>query len=353
VITRAEDSRSVGHSHSGTVSTDPRTPVHRVASRKAIAFGILVGLPISAALLLLSLRHLDGHELRASLGGADGRQLSLAIAVMAAVYVVQATRWRVIAGARGVPVTRFVEWVVGAVAVNNVMPGRAGDLLRAEWLARGIRRSRASSVSSVVVDRGLDVVTLVLALVLTYPFVPHAAWLRDFWLAGGALGILVGAAFVAAIIHARRRRSSSVGGERGHVAEAVRTIGAILRGRSGAAAVLLSILGWATWALGAWLVASSLGISLTPLEVLFVTAVLNLGVAIPSSPGFIGTYQWLGVSALGVLGVGHTRAFAFAVVVHAAWFVPTTVAGAALALRRVPHAVVGALAYRPSRNHAG
>jgi hypothetical protein len=69
-----------------------------------------------------------------------------------------------------------------------------------------------------------------------------------------------------------------------------------------------------------------------PVEALFVTAVLNLGAAIPSSPGFIGTYQWLGVSALTVLGVGHTRAFAFSVLMHAVWFVPTTMAGAALAL---------------------
>ena len=33
------------------------------------------------------------------------------------------------------------------------------------------------------------------------------------------------------------------------------------------------------------------------------TAVINLGVAIPSSPGFIGTYQWLGVSALALFDV--------------------------------------------------
>lgn len=327
--------------------------VPSLGSRRAMVTGALVGIPVSVALLLLSLRHLDGHELRASFARANVGTVVLAVAVMSVVYVVQAARWRVISDAPSVRLGRFVEWVVTAVAVNNVVPGRVGDLLRTEWVSRGTRRSRAASVSSVVVDRGLDVVVLVLALVLTYPFVPHAAWLRDFWLVGGAAGVLVCALFCAAVVYARRARGSKVGGLRAQVVEVVQRTGSVVHSRRGVSAALLSALAWAMWALGAWLVASSLGVSLTPLEVLFVTAVLNLGVAIPSSPGFIGTYQWLGVSALGVLGVGHTRAFAFAVVVHAAWFVPTTVAGAALALRRVPHAVVGALAYRPSRNHAG
>ena len=98
----------------------------------------------------------------------------------------------------------------------------------------------------------------------------------------------------------------------------------------------------------AWLVASWLGRA-HPLEVLLVTAVPNPGVAIPSSPGFIGTYQWLGVAALGNLGVGHADAFAFSVLMHAAWYLPTTFAGVVLALRKVPPAVAGALATKDFR----
>jgi uncharacterized membrane protein YbhN (UPF0104 family) len=112
------------------------------------------------------------------------------------------------------------------------------------------------------------------------------------------------------------------------------------------------MLAWGIWALSAWLVAYSLGITLTPVEVVFVTAVLNLGVAIPSSPGFIGTYQWLAVSALGALGVNHTEAFAFSVLMHAAWFVPTTLAGAALAVRKLSPAVADILPRRTSESHA-
>ena len=63
------------------------------------------------------------------------------------------------------------------------------------------------------------------------------------------------------------------------------------------------------------------------------TAALNLGVAIPSSPGFVGTYQWLGVAALGVFGFASEAGLAFAIVMQAVWYVPTTLVGAVLLVR--------------------
>jgi uncharacterized protein (TIRG00374 family) len=326
-------------------SADVRT----LSSRRAVVAGAVLGFPISLALLMLSLQHLDGAKLKASLGGANVGALMLAVSVMAIVYVIQADRWRVISVVPGVSLVRFAGWVVGAVAVNNVVPGRAGDILRSEWLARGAGKPRASAVSSVVVDRGFDVVTLVAMLGLTYPFVPHPRWLNDFWIVGGSLGVVVSIVFIAAMFYAGRGRASAARGMRARLADVAHGVGSVLRGRLVLRIAVRSALAWTAWAFSAWLVASSLGIALTPLEVLFVTAVLNLGVAIPSSPGFIGTYQWLGVSALGNLGVGHADAFAFSVLMHAAWYLPTTLAGVVLALRKVPPAVAGALATKEFR----
>ena len=84
---------------------------------------------------------------------------------------------------------------------------------------------------------------------------------------------------------------------------------------------------WGTWTVGAWAVAQAIGIDVTPFQILFVGAVLNVGLAIPSSPGFVGTYQWLIVAALGLFAVGATQAFAYSVVLQLTWFVPQTVFG--------------------------
>ena len=100
-------------------------------------------------------------------------------------------------------------------------------------------------------------------------------------------------------------------------------------------ALLLSAVAWGIWACAAALVCRSLGISLSPIELVFVTAVINLGVVIPSSPGFIGTYQWLAVSALGVVGVDGDVAIAFSLLMQAVWFIPTMLVGGVIAIREV------------------
>ena len=59
--------------------------------------------------------------------------------------------------------------------------------------------------------------------------------------------------------------------------------------------------------------------------------VVNLGVAIPSSPGFVGTYQWLVISTLALYGEGRVDGLAFAV--QACWYIPTTLVGGCCCLR--------------------
>ena len=89
----------------------------------------------------------------------------------------------------------------------------------------------------------------------------------------------------------------------------------------------LSACAWTLSAVAAALVGRSVGIELSPLEAIFVTSALALGVAIPSSPGYVGTYQWVGVAALGLLDIPVEQALAFTILMQASWYVPTTLAG--------------------------
>ena len=79
-----------------------------------------------------------------------------------------------------------------------------------------------------------------------------------------------------------------------------------------------------------FLVARSVGIDLAPLDAVFVASALALGVAIPSSPGYVGTYQWLGVASLGLLDVPVNEALAFSILMQASWYIPTTLVGGAI-----------------------
>ena len=62
---------------------------------------------------------------------------------------------------------RFGEMVVSGVAVNNVLPGRIGDLLRARWLQVAARIPGGRSLATVFVDRAFDVFALVVFLAIS------------------------------------------------------------------------------------------------------------------------------------------------------------------------------------------
>lgn len=304
---------------------------------RPVLIGVVVGLPLSAVLLWLAFRNADVAEVRHAVANADLRFLALAVLAIALVYALQALRWAWIARTEAVSAAGFAEMVIGGVAVNNVLPGRVGDLLRARWLQVAARLPGGRALATVLVDRAFDVLALVVLLLVALPFVAGAEWLWRIALGGVGLLIVVLVVLAVARAYTRRRardRRSGRSALRSLVRDTLEGLADPLGWSRGVALAGLSLLAWTAWALAASLVARSVGIELSPLEVVFVAAVVNLGVAMPSSPGFIGTYQWLGVSALALVGVGNEEALAFAILMHAVWYVPTTLLGAALLTRR-------------------
>jgi uncharacterized protein (TIRG00374 family) len=298
--------------------------------------GLLVGVPISAVFLWLAVRNADLGSVRTSLEDARLSLVALAVVAMLAVYGFQAVRWRAIARTPRVGPRRFYELVVSGVACNNVLPGRIGDLLRARWLGREAEMPAGRALGTVVLDRGCDVVALFLFLAVGLVAVASADWLVRIAVGGALILVALGGLLVFARLYTRAR--SRERRTRSLVRRVLRDTAEMLAEPLGRRRSLtwgaLSLATWATWALGAVLVARSVGVELGLLDALLVAGVMNLGVAIPSSPGFVGTYQWLGVASLGLLDVGADDALAFSILLHASWYVPTTVLGGAALARR-------------------
>ena len=187
-------------------------------------------------------------------------------------------------------------------------------------------------------DRACDVITLVVMLVASLPLVGDTVWVTRIAVGGVVLVLAFALVVAGAVVYVRVRpksRRAARGRGRRLVRDTIDEVAAPLRARQVVLALTLSALAWGLWAAAADLVCRSLGVSLSPVELVFVTAVVNLGVVIPSSPGFVGTYQWLAVSALGVVGVDGEVAIAFSLLMQAIWYIPTTIVGGAIAIREV------------------
>ena len=311
-------------------------------SARSMALGLAVGVPVSLVLLYVATRGVAWEDVRAGLREARLGPLAAAVVALGGVYVIQGARWRWIARrqARSSQAT-FVGLVVAGVGANNVLPGRVGDLLRAHWLSRRTGTPRSRTLATVVVDRACDVFVLLALLIATYPFTPRRTWIDRVYVASLVVTAILAAGLVATRLYvAHRARDGRTLPLSLRLSWPGRQLSGLIRGTAAvvgpsdlAAAVALSAAAWVLWAAGLWLVADALGIDLALWQAAFMTGLVNLGTAVPSSPGFVGTYQWLCVSGLGLFDIGASQAFAFSLVLQAAWFVPTTAAGVPLAVR--------------------
>jgi len=311
--------------------------------------GLVLGVPVSALLLWLAIRGSDAGKVKRALGDAKLGPLALAASAFIVVYAAQAERWRRIAAVGTTGWRTFAELVVSSVACNNVLPARIGDLLRARWLGRSAGLPAGRALATVVLDRACDLLVLFAYLLVTLPEVAGSGW--SYRIAIATLAILVGIAILLVFARAYTRRRARARIEsrnlvRRVLRDVVEGLAEPMGRRRLGAAIALSAVAWLAFGGAAVGVGRSVGIHLGVLDALFVTAVINLGVAIPSSPGFVGTYQWLGVASLGLLDVDRSRALAFAILLQAVWFVPTTLLGGGLLARRGLRRVTAADAVR-------
>jgi glycosyltransferase 2 family protein len=104
---------------------------------------------------------------------------------------------------------------------------------------------------------------------------------------------------------------------------------AVLRQPSRFLGVLLwAVAHWLVHAVGLWLAFRAVGITAPFSAALFLQGILGIAVAVPSSPGFFGVFEFAAQHGLAVYGVPASLAVSWAIGYHLLSFIPITVMGA-------------------------
>jgi len=227
-----------------------------------------------------------------------------------------------------------------------VLPARVGEFARAYAFSRMEPVSASAAFGSLVVERFLDGVVLLLLLVVPVllPGFPAGGALSS---GMGALILQGGVVLVAGVMAAL---VSMALWPRGFIRMAERAVSilpraiarpvvdaleslldsiAILRSPSLLTLSFLWTLGfWLFHGVSFWLAMLAFGIDTGLVSAWFTEAVVGFGVAVPAAPGFIGTFHASAEFALtNVYGVDSSRALAFAFGYWFAGWVPINVIG--------------------------
>ena len=271
--------------------------------------------------------------------------LLLGVLSLAFGYAVRIIRWSVMLSATGKPVDfkNCAAPFLGAIALNNVLPLRLGDVVRALVFPGAMGVTKTAAATSLIVERLIDLVTLLACLalgVLAIETLEIPESLRKSAVILALLGgivLAIGFFFSDSFSKLFSRWGSEDANAKGSVKlrQILRTIAGLFesfdvmsRPKILVLMLALSMLVWTGEAGLFYFALCGLGLDASPLMALLVMAIATLSTLAPSSPGYVGPFHLAAFTAVTLIGGTAAQAGSYAVIVHLALWVPTTVVGA-------------------------
>ena len=313
---------------------------------RAPAWRLALAVAISLALLAWAVKGVQLEEFLDHVKGARIGPLITAVILATLTFPARLFRWRLLLRRPdGGPFSYRSLWHAVAIgfAANNLLPFRAGELLRTYAVSRLAPTRLTSALSSIVVERVFDTLAIVslLTIALFLPGMPADVTISGVSIARAAMvaGVASGLALLVAglvvafplaaegvvrrVIRAQRLADRIV-----NVIEGLREGMSALKSPARFAGVAL-------WSLGIWLLnglSFYLGFAVFDIPVnyagaLLLQGVLAFGIAVPLAPGFVGAFEAVIRAVLSIYDISPDLALSFALTYHVTTFIPITLLG--------------------------
>ena len=267
----------------------------------------------------------DAPELP-STGSAVGWLVGAAC-LYAVVTILRGERWHQILHMTGVNTRRRDSYGLTTVGYmgNNVLPARAGELLRVVLPSNRSEAGKRSLFGTVVAERLLDAIALAaIFAVVVFGILREANVPTDKPLLVVAIGATLAVAALAALQLIRRR------GALGRLRDLARPLAGAPRAllsRQGVVLLGLSFLIWAVEASVYLSIAHAAGLDISGMGALYIVAFTNLVAMLPAGPGYLGTFDAAVVVGVKAIGGTGSQAVSYLLLLRFILFVPITVVG--------------------------
>jgi uncharacterized protein (TIRG00374 family) len=316
----------------------PVTPGAQASFLRRGWWRLSLGMLLSMVVILWLAKNLDFRQVLLALQEVDFFWVSLALLTVLLTLWARVLRWQALLDSKQVTTFGTLQALVLGQLLNVIFPARLGDLGRAYLITQEGYTSQAQALGTVALEKLWDIILLV-GLVWGLSFwQPLPSWVtmpaRLTAVGGGVL--LVGALI---LLYLRRhpgvtwvRLSQWV--EDARWGWLRRLTGRLLDGLASLhrPRVMLVAGGWSvlTWFFGALtnlVLFKAFGLPLSMGTALFLLAVLQMGVAVPSVPGRIGVFEGLCLVSLALFDVEGNLALGYGVMLHVLVLLPPVALG--------------------------
>ena len=282
----------------------------------------VISLSLAAVLLWYSLKGIEWARVWQIVKGAHLSGVGLALALMSTTLFLRAFRWRVLLRAEGNVSIPDAFWATSAGYLgNSVLPARAGEVVRTVMISRKSQMTKTFVLTTALSERVVDAIALItISASVLLVLQEKPGWLADAAKPFAILG-LCGVAAIAIVpifekFWFRVLAKLPIPHKLREMAEH-----ALLHGLQGIRSFhdpsrLVRFLGltaviWFLDGLTTVAGANAIGLTISLPVAFLLIAGLGLGSAVPSTPGYVGVYQFVAVSVLTPFGLSKTDAIAY------------------------------------------
>lgn len=233
---------------------------------------------------------------------------------------------------------------LASIALNNLVPLRAGDILRATAFSKWLGVPTARVLTTLVLERVLDVFALVVTASIALAYfrmsTPINGALQNYNVAtflaiAAAIGVvLIYPKFIETPLMWGIRQVSKLRPELGpkleqFVGQGMETLSALTASAQIFPLISFSLIAWLCEACVFYCVALALPDVAVPSASLLAMPVGTLSTMLPSAPGYVGTFHYFVSQAVAAFGNSEVASATFSIVVHLTLYLPATLLGGA------------------------
>jgi hypothetical protein len=296
-----------------------------------------IGLSVGAIFLYLTLRQIDFSSCWKFIKQANLYYIIIAVFVYILAFVIRGIRWKyLLAPVKDIPFIRLVYLLIIGFFMNNLLPLRLGELVRANVAGQKLSITKSGALATIVLERLLDGLTYVFLFLITIIFLPFPEWAKKSMYFGSAL-FLGGVIFMFFLARHQEEAVKLVKKIPVH-SKFIVTIeqivinfikGLTIFKHNGLMVIvlLLSVCVWTFEGNVFFFFSRAFGLNLSLFQCFFCMIIIGMGAILPPAPGFVGTVEFLGVTALTFLGVNKNQAFGMIITLHLFQFITVIMMG--------------------------
>jgi len=304
--------------------------------------GLILSLGVSGIAVFWLIRKVNFQEFELAVKQVNYLCLFSASLIYLLGFFPRGLRWQLMLSTiKKITLTDSTQAVVLGYAANNVLPFRLGELVRAYAMGNKNNISKVTCLGSIAAERVLDGIVIVsllgLSMISLTALIQQAQALKHILLTSGFIflfavfSLILTLVYSEAILKLWKRFLGQTGlavlGKIIHSLSFLRSRKILFQ------VIFLSIVIWliegAMFVLILWAMNFENPVSAG----YFCLGIINLGILLPSAPGYIGVFQAASVFAFLTLGYHESAGLAYGLLVHLAQYIPVTLIGIFIFIR--------------------